>query len=158
VFQITSGQEWPLVSTLCFFTAIVSIFLDNVTTVLLMTPVTIRLCEVMQLNPVPVLTAMVIFSNIGGAMTPVGDPPNVIIASNRDVVNAVRIQAQRIFNIRLSLPSPRGHPATPPHPLSHPFIRSSFFGNYGAYNNRPFSNKVSMKMPAFSSLPGDKSD
>ncbi|XP_011499629.1 PREDICTED: P protein [Ceratosolen solmsi marchali] len=87
-YKITSGQEWPLVSTLCFFTAIVSIFLDNVTTVLLMTPVTIRLCEVMQLNPVPVLTAMVIFSNIGGAMTPVGDPPNVIIASNRDVVNA----------------------------------------------------------------------
>lgn len=56
-----------------------------------MTPVTIRLCEVMQLNPVPVLTAMVIFSNIGGAMTPIGDPPNVIIASNHDVIAAVCI-------------------------------------------------------------------
>lgn len=54
-----------------------------------MTPVTIRLCEVMELNPVPILTAMVVYSNIGGAMTPVGDPPNVIIASNRDVKNAV---------------------------------------------------------------------
>lgn len=74
---------------LCLFTTFLSSLLDNVTTVLLMTPVTIRLCEVMQLNPVPILTAMVVYSNIGGAMTPIGDPPNVIIASNRDVRNAV---------------------------------------------------------------------
>jgi P protein len=47
-----------------------------------MTPVTIRLCEVMELNPVPILMSMVIYSNIGGTLTPVGDPPNVIIASN----------------------------------------------------------------------------
>lgn len=63
--------------------------MDNVTTVLLMTPVTIRLCEVMQLNPVPILMSMIIFSNIGGAITPVGDPPNVIIASNAYVVKNV---------------------------------------------------------------------
>lgn len=56
-----------------------------------MTPVTIRLCEVMELNPVPILTAMVVYSNIGGAITPVGDPPNVIIASNKDVQKAVGI-------------------------------------------------------------------
>lgn len=54
-----------------------------------MTPVTIRLCEVMELNPVPVLLAMIIYSNIGGAITPVGDPPNVIIASNPHVAKAV---------------------------------------------------------------------
>lgn len=53
-----------------------------------MTPVTIRLCEVMQLNPVPILMFSVIFSNIGGAMTPVGDPPNVIIASNSHIVKS----------------------------------------------------------------------
>lgn len=87
-YKITSGKLWPLINTLCFFTAFVSSFLDNVTTVLLMTPVSIRLCEVMELNPVPILTAMVVYSNIGGAMTPVGDPPNVIIASNRDVIDA----------------------------------------------------------------------
>ncbi|XP_031837622.1 P protein isoform X2 [Nomia melanderi] len=86
-YKITGGKVWPLVSTLCFFATFLSSFLDNVTTVLLMTPVTIRLCEVMELNPVHILTAMVVFSNIGGAMTPVGDPPNVIIASNRDVIN-----------------------------------------------------------------------
>ncbi|XP_012217012.1 P protein-like [Linepithema humile] len=87
-YKITAGKLWPLIMALCFFTAFLSSILDNVTTVLLMTPVTIRLCEVMQLNPVPILTAMVVYSNIGGAMTPIGDPPNVIIASNRDVKNA----------------------------------------------------------------------
>lgn len=63
-----------------------------------MTPVTIRLCEVMEINPVPILTAMVIYSNIGGAMTPVGDPPNVIIASNRDVINNVSIASDTDSN------------------------------------------------------------
>lgn len=81
-FEVTGGHTWPLMNCLCFFTAFFSTFLDNVTTVLLMTPVTIRLCEVMHLNPVPVLMSMVIFSNVGGAATPVGDPPNVIIASH----------------------------------------------------------------------------
>ncbi|XP_030028940.1 P protein isoform X2 [Manduca sexta] len=80
-FEVTGGNTWPLINCLCIFTAVFSTFLDNVTTVLLMTPVTIRLCEVMHLNPVPVLMSMVIFSNVGGAATPVGDPPNVIIAS-----------------------------------------------------------------------------
>lgn len=48
-----------------------------------------RLCEVMKLNPIPVLMAMIVFSNIGGAITPIGDPPNVIIASNKDVISSV---------------------------------------------------------------------
>ncbi|XP_039752704.1 P protein-like isoform X2 [Pararge aegeria] len=87
-FEVTGGRTWPLINCLCFFTAFFSTFLDNVTTVLLMTPVTIRLCEVMQLNPIPVLMSMVIFSNVGGAATPVGDPPNVIIASHRAILNA----------------------------------------------------------------------
>lgn len=75
--------------TLCLFTIFASSFLDNVTTVLLITPVTIRLCEVMELNPVPILTAIIVYSNIGGAITPVGDPPNVIIASHREVIENV---------------------------------------------------------------------
>ncbi|CAG5082142.1 Similar to Oca2: P protein (Mus musculus), partial [Cotesia congregata] len=86
--QITNGKVWPLIYTLCIFTAILSSFLDNTTMVLLMTPVTIRLCEVMELNPVPILTAMVIYSNIGGTLTPVGDPPNVIITTNKKVIAA----------------------------------------------------------------------
>lgn len=87
--QITNGKLWPLINCLCLFTALLSSVLDNVTTVLLMTPVTIRLCEVMLLNPVPILMSMVIYSNIGGTLTPVGDPPNVIIASNSSVIRNV---------------------------------------------------------------------
>ncbi|XP_065169611.1 P protein [Atheta coriaria] len=87
-YKLTGGKIWPLINTLSFFTALLSCFLDNVTTALLMTPVTIRLCEVMKLNPVPVLINMIVYSNIGGALTPIGDPPNVIIASNPTVQKA----------------------------------------------------------------------
>ncbi|XP_071440913.1 P protein-like [Hetaerina americana] len=86
-YKITGGRIWPLINTLCLFTAVLSAFLDNVTTTLLMTPVTIRLCEEMKMNPIPILLSMVIYSNIGGTATAVGDPPNVIIASNRDVID-----------------------------------------------------------------------
>ncbi|XP_034828141.1 P protein-like [Maniola hyperantus] len=87
-FEVTKGKLWPLITLLCAITAFLSTFLDNVTTVLLMTPVTIRLCEVMDMDPVPILMSMVLFSNIGGTATPVGDPPNVIIASNKAVVQS----------------------------------------------------------------------
>ncbi|CAH1397553.1 unnamed protein product [Nezara viridula] len=87
--KITNGKVWPLINTLCAFTALLSSFLDNVTTALFMTPITIRLCEVIELNPVPILIAVVMYSNIGGALTPIGDPPNVIIATNKDVKEAL---------------------------------------------------------------------
>ncbi|KAI5640088.1 citrate transporter domain-containing protein [Phthorimaea operculella] len=87
-FERTKGKLWPLITLLCVITAVLSTVLDNVTTVLLITPVTIRLCEVMDLDPIPILMSMVLFSNIGGTATPVGDPPNVIIASNKDVIHA----------------------------------------------------------------------
>lgn len=48
-----------------------------------------RLCEVMKINPRQILMYTLIFDNIGGAITPIGDPPNVIIASNPDVVKSV---------------------------------------------------------------------
>ncbi|CAG0895201.1 unnamed protein product, partial [Darwinula stevensoni] len=76
-YQIAHGRRWYLLTYLFIFTAIISAFLDNVTTVLLLTPVTIRLCEVSDLDPVPVLILMVLFSNIGGSGTAIGDPPNV---------------------------------------------------------------------------------
>lgn len=82
-FRMTQGRIWPLIHGLCLVTLAISAFLDNVTTILLMTPVTIRLCEVIKLDPVPVLMAIVIHANVGGTVTPVGDPPNVIITSNQ---------------------------------------------------------------------------
>uniref|UniRef100_A0A8C4XTJ6 OCA2 melanosomal transmembrane protein n=1 Tax=Falco tinnunculus TaxID=100819 RepID=A0A8C4XTJ6_FALTI len=86
-YRFSRGKVWAMITLLCLIAAILSAFLDNVTTMLLFTPVTIRLCEVLNLDPRHVLIAEVIFTNIGGAATAVGDPPNVIIVSNQELRN-----------------------------------------------------------------------
>ena len=80
-YKKSKGNVWSLVVILCVVTAILSAFLDNVTTMLLLTPVTIQLAKVLDLNPIPILISEVIFSNIGGTATMIGDPPNIIIGS-----------------------------------------------------------------------------
>ena len=67
-----------------------------------MTPVSIRLCEVMGLNPVPILMAMIIYYNVGGTATPVGDPPNVIIASNKFIKAGVREKKKKLVTFTLT--------------------------------------------------------
>ncbi|XP_064931323.1 P protein isoform X1 [Columba livia] len=84
-YRFSRGRVWAMITLLCLIAAILSAFLDNVTTMLLFTPVTIRLCEVLNLDPRHVLIAEVIFTNIGGAATAVGDPPNVIIVSKEEL-------------------------------------------------------------------------
>ncbi|XP_036240156.1 P protein [Molothrus ater] len=84
-YRFSRGKVWAMITLLCLIAAILSAFLDNVTTMLLFTPVTIRLCEVLNLDPRHVLIAEVIFTNIGGAATAVGDPPNVIIVSKQEL-------------------------------------------------------------------------
>ncbi|XP_072470680.1 P protein isoform X2 [Notamacropus eugenii] len=84
-YRLSRGRVWAMITILCLIAAFLSAFLDNVTTMLLFTPVTIRLCEVLNLDPRHVLIAEVIFTNIGGAATAVGDPPNVIIVSNQEL-------------------------------------------------------------------------
>ncbi|XP_069732151.1 P protein [Phaenicophaeus curvirostris] len=86
-YRFSRGKVWAMITLLCLIAAILSAFLDNVTTILLFTPVTIRLCEVLNLDPRHVLIAEVIFTNIGGAATAVGDPPNVIIVSKQELRN-----------------------------------------------------------------------
>ena len=80
-YKQSKGNVWTLVVILCSVTAVLSAFLDNVTTMLLLTPVTIQLARVLDLDPIPILIAEVLFSNIGGAATMIGDPPNIIIGS-----------------------------------------------------------------------------
>ena len=80
-YKRSGGNVWTLVVTLCIITAILSAFLDNVTTMLLLTPVTLQLAKVLDLKPIPLLIAEVLFSNIGGTATMIGDPPNIIIGS-----------------------------------------------------------------------------
>ncbi|MFO7250929.1 MAG: SLC13 family permease, partial [Actinomycetes bacterium] len=75
------GRPYPLMVLLVVITAIASALLDNVTTVLLVAPVTFLVCERLALPAAPYLIAEALASNIGGAATLVGDPPNIIIAS-----------------------------------------------------------------------------
>ncbi|KAB8193037.1 hypothetical protein FH608_022130 [Nonomuraea phyllanthi] len=75
------GRPFRLMVLLVLITATASALLDNVTTVLLIAPVTFLVCERLAVNPVPFLIAEAMASNIGGAATLVGDPPNIIIAS-----------------------------------------------------------------------------
>ncbi|RPG75337.1 MAG: hypothetical protein CBE08_004075 [Euryarchaeota archaeon TMED248] len=80
-YKKSGGSIWSLVVILCSVTAVLSAFLDNVTTILLLTPVTIQLAKVLDLKPIPLLISEVLFSNIGGAATMIGDPPNIMIGS-----------------------------------------------------------------------------
>ncbi|MGH3678600.1 MAG: ArsB/NhaD family transporter [Mycobacterium sp.] len=75
------GSPLRIMILLALVTAVASAMLDNVTTVLLIAPVTLLVCDRLGINPVPFLMAEVFASNIGGAATLVGDPPNIIIAS-----------------------------------------------------------------------------
>jgi Na+/H+ antiporter NhaD/arsenite permease-like protein len=75
------GRPFAVMVLLVLITAVASALLDNVTTVLLIAPVTLLLCDRLGLPPVPFLIAEALASNIGGAATLIGDPPNIIIAS-----------------------------------------------------------------------------
>jgi len=77
----SGGSIWRLSFILCTITAIFSALLDNVTTILLIVPVTIQISKVLEIEPVPLIIAEVMFSNIGGAATQIGDPPNIIIGA-----------------------------------------------------------------------------
>ncbi|XP_044175790.1 P protein-like isoform X1 [Acropora millepora] len=87
-YKLSRGHVWRLITLLCACTAITSAFLDNVTVILLLTPVTVTLCQVLNLNPTYILIAEIIFSNIGGAATAMGDPPNILLVSNKELRNA----------------------------------------------------------------------
>ncbi|MBA3360024.1 MAG: ArsB/NhaD family transporter [Acidimicrobiia bacterium] len=75
------GRPFRILVMLVLLTAAASALLDNVTTVLLMVPVTLLICERLGITPAPFLIAQVMASNIGGTATLIGDPPNIIIAS-----------------------------------------------------------------------------
>src|SRR5207302_4185943 len=75
------ARPWAILAMLSPVTAVVSAFLDNVTTVLLVAPVTLEIARYLEAPPYPFLFAEVFVSNIGGTATLIGDPPNIIIGS-----------------------------------------------------------------------------
>ncbi|WP_297439017.1 ArsB/NhaD family transporter [Thermococcus sp.] len=79
--KLSKGDPMKVLLLFSVITALVSAFLDNVTTVLLLTPMLIYITRQMDVNPVPFLLAEVFASNIGGTATLIGDPPNIMIGS-----------------------------------------------------------------------------
>ncbi len=81
VGKMSKGRPLRLLILLGTVTTVISLFLNNVTTVVLVAPVTILICEILGLNPQPYLLAEALLSDTGGVATLVGDPPNILIAS-----------------------------------------------------------------------------
>ncbi len=79
--KICKGDPWKIMVAFCIITAVFSAFLDNVTTILLMGPMTIMLCRTLKLDATPYLVAEILSSNVGGTATLIGDPPNIMIGS-----------------------------------------------------------------------------
>ena len=77
----SKGNPWRIMVYFILITAILSALLDNVTTVLLVGPMTIVICQILKVNPVPFLMTEIIASNVGGTSTLIGDPPNIMIGS-----------------------------------------------------------------------------
>jgi len=83
--KVSKGNVWKLMILLSVLTAVGSAFLDNVTMVLLIVPVTISVARVLNINPLPLILAEIFASNVGGAATLIGDPPNIMIASAANI-------------------------------------------------------------------------
>ncbi len=81
LLRLTKGHPKLVLFTLGVFTAVTSAFLDNVTTVILIMPVTFFIAKQLDINPLPFLITEIFASNIGGTATLIGDPPNIIIGS-----------------------------------------------------------------------------
>jgi len=75
------ARPWGILLMLSVVTALFSALLDNVTTVLLIAPVTLLICHELKMSPYPFLFAEIFASNIGGTATLIGDPPNIMIGS-----------------------------------------------------------------------------
>jgi Na+/H+ antiporter NhaD/arsenite permease-like protein len=80
-FQAAKGNVYILASIMMFITAVVSAFLDNVTTMLLIIPVTMEIAGTLKINPIALLLPEAFASNVGGTATLIGDPPNIMIGS-----------------------------------------------------------------------------
>ncbi|WP_130862336.1 ArsB/NhaD family transporter [Bacilliculturomica massiliensis] len=79
--KLAKGDPWRIMVLFVLITAVLSAFLDNVTTVLLIGPMTIAITRMLEVDPVPFLVTQILASNIGGTATLIGDPPNIMIGS-----------------------------------------------------------------------------
>jgi Na+/H+ antiporter NhaD/arsenite permease-like protein len=83
--RFAGGDAYRILVVMCVITAIASALLDNVTTVVLVGPITLFLAARLGMNPMPFIIAEILSSNIGGLATLIGDPPNILIGSAADI-------------------------------------------------------------------------
>jgi Na+/H+ antiporter NhaD/arsenite permease-like protein len=83
VAQLSRGNPVALLFLLAGVTGVLSAFLDNLTAILLVVPITLLLADILRVSPIPLVLAEVVASNIGGTATLIGDPPNIMIGTHR---------------------------------------------------------------------------
>jgi Na+/H+ antiporter NhaD/arsenite permease-like protein len=83
--RFAGGDGYRILLVMCVITAVASAFLDNVTTVVLVGPITLFLAARLGMNPVPLIISEILASNIGGMATLIGDPPNILIGSAANI-------------------------------------------------------------------------
>lgn len=101
--RAAKGDPWKVMVALVLITALLSALLDNVTTILLVGPVTLTICALLDVNPIPYFIAEMMASNIGGTATLIGDPPNIMIgsAANLDFLDFVRFDTPAVLMVLL---------------------------------------------------------
>jgi Na+/H+ antiporter NhaD/arsenite permease-like protein len=84
VAQLSRGNPIALVFLLAFVTGVLSAFLDNLTAILLVVPITLLIADLLRISPIPLVIVEIVASNIGGTATLIGDPPNIMIGTHRE--------------------------------------------------------------------------
>lgn len=79
--KVSKGEPWLIIALMSLITGVLSAFLDNVTTILLILPITLSVAKDLRLNPIPFIISEVFASNVGGTATLIGDPPNIMIGA-----------------------------------------------------------------------------
>lgn len=102
--KLTKGNPWKILVVLSVVTAILSAFLDNVTTVLIIVPLTFAVAETIRISPMPILISEILFSNIGGTATLIGDPPNIMIggATHLEFVDFIYINTPLVLIVSVA--------------------------------------------------------
>jgi Na+/H+ antiporter NhaD/arsenite permease-like protein len=81
VAQLSGGRPVPLVFLLALVTGVLSAFLDNLTAILLVVPITLLIADLLRISPIPLVLVEIVASNVGGTATLIGDPPNIMIGT-----------------------------------------------------------------------------
>jgi Na+/H+ antiporter NhaD/arsenite permease-like protein len=89
VAQLSKGQPVALVFLLALVTGVLSAFLDNLTAILLVVPITLLIADLLRISPIPLVMVEIVSSNIGGTATLIGDPPNIMIGTARPELSFV---------------------------------------------------------------------